>query len=449
MTTRIPSLGPTGGAANACNWESVGASARPPIPAPAAWRNRRREIEHQQGGQVEVAPVGPFLGRPLCRQPRFEPGAVRGRRTVDHEEIERGLYGVGHRHRIGLDQKISRLVLDPGEISREVGAGPRGGGGDPVRVLFPARDVGGIQQVLAHRVGEPRGIGGVGREAIRLQARDHELGGTADQRATGVRVELGAQEDRAEQGADVEVGADERGGERVEHGRLGIGIREEAPEFLRDVARRGRAVRVHREDVVHDVGLVPVLGHAHERLQPVVVPNRVEVVLRGIRAEQVVAGQRASGGDNVVLRVLVHSQREELHQLTSEVLVGCAHDVGVVVEVDDHRGMEDHRLDERLEAAGAHGTEQVVLLVHELRAVDLVVAGHEMPVPEQRELFLEGRRARAHAIDPPVLEIEDLLPVAESRVRHERRGGVTRVPREVEDVVDDRGEIEGRQGIDL
>ena len=89
-----------------------------------------------------------------------------------------------------------------------------------------------------------------------------------------------------------------------------------------------------REDEVDDVGAVPVLGHAHERLHAVVVAARVEVVLRAVAVERVVPVHARADGDDVGLRVLVHAEREELHQLAGEVLVRLPFDVRVVVEPD-------------------------------------------------------------------------------------------------------------------
>ena len=112
-------------------------------------------------------------------------------------------------------------------------------------------------------------------------------------------------------------------------------------------------VGVVAEDEVDDVGAVPVLGDAHERLEPVVVAVRVEVVLRAVAVERVVAGPRPGRGHDVVLRVLVDPEREELHQLAGEVLVRVALRVRVVVEPDEHRGLERHLLHEVAEVAVA------------------------------------------------------------------------------------------------
>jgi hypothetical protein len=57
-------------------------------------------------------------------------------------------------------------------------------------------------------------------------------------------------------------------------------------------------------------------------------------------------------------------------------------------------------------------------------------------VPKERELLLEGRGARRHAIEPPRLELEFLLPVAEADVGEERGLDVGRGAREVEELID-------------
>jgi hypothetical protein len=72
-----------------------------------------------------------------------------------------------------------------------------------------------------------------------------------------------------------------------------------------------------------------------------------------------------------------------------------------------------------------------------------------MPVPKEGQLLLERGRDRRHAVEPPLLEIDDLLPVTDSRISEAGRGCVDRVRGEVEELVDDRREIERSEGRNL
>ncbi len=72
-----------------------------------------------------------------------------------------------------------------------------------------------------------------------------------------------------------------------------------------------------------------------------------------------------------------------------------------------------------------------------------------MAVPEERQLLLQGGGDGRHAIEPPLLQIDDLLPVADVRVAEAGGRRVERVGGEVEELVHDRRQVEGREGRDL
>ena len=229
----------------------------------------------------------------------------------------------------------------------------------------------------------------------------------------------------------------------------GFRIREELPHLGGD--ETGRDPLLHgtvAENEVDDVGPGEVRGDAHERLEPVVVSVRIEVVLRAIAAERVEPGPGTGRSDDVGLRVLIDPEREELHELPCEVLVRAALFVRVVVEPDEHRGLERHLLHQITEVARRHRAEERVLLVHQPGVIDLVVGRREVSVPEERQLLLERGGRRGHPIQPPGLELELLLPIPDVR-REERGRRVGGCPGEVEELVDSGRPILGRQRCDL
>jgi hypothetical protein len=121
------------------------------------------------------------------------------------------------------------------------------------------------------------------------------------------------------------------------------------------------------------------------------------------------AGEGACGVLDVGLAVVPLAQGEQLEQLAREVLVGLAGHRARAVEVDQHRRIARHRLQQPREIAEGLAAEQLVLAVESRRVTHLGERRGEMVVPEQRhplDLRLVGRE---HLLGPPVAQLAALL----------------------------------------
>src|SRR5262245_30613153 len=97
-------------------------------------------------------------------------------------------------------------------------------------------------------------------------------------------------------------------------------------------------------------------------------------------------------------------------------------DVLAVVEIHEHRRILQQPDEQIAEPSRCPLAEHLVLPHHHAVVADLVLAGGEVTVPEERQLFLERPLAREHAVRPPETE-----PLRLDRVRIEA----------VEELVDD------------
>ncbi len=157
--------------------------------------------------------------------------------------------------------------------------------------------------------------------------------------------------------------------------------------------------------IVEDVDAVEIAAAAEEGLLAVVMLAGIE-----LEGEIVVdpAGEGAGGLADVALAIVAHSHGEELHHLAGEILVRGAFHVLRRVEVGEH-GRIARDVDEKLaEAAGRTAMEQRELLLHLAIVADLLLAGCEMAVPEQRHLLLQRPVGRDHAVGPPMREATGL-----------------------------------------
>ena len=83
-----------------------------------------------------------------------------------------------------------------------------------------------------------------------------------------------------------------------------------------------------------------------------------------------------------------------------------------VVQIDDHRRVARDGVQQVREIAQGVGAQRSVLPVHQLRELDLLLAGDEMVVPEKGHPLGQRRRCRQHLADPPTAQLEafaDLL----------------------------------------
>ena len=157
----------------------------------------------------------------------------------------------------------------------------------------------------------------------------------------------------------------------------------------------------------------------------------VELVMLGTRGRaarplQVPAAEDARGRVHVRLRVIAHADREQFHDLAAEVLLGRRLRVRPTVEPHQHRrvpGDVDQDVAEVAERVFAQHLDLAAHLTGILRRLggqiprrfrrsqhprNLVVAGREMVVPEERHLLLQRTTAVHHAEQPPLTRVDDV-----------------------------------------
>ena len=113
------------------------------------------------------------------------------------------------------------------------------------------------------------------------------------------------------------------------------------------------------------------------------------------------AGERAGGLLDVALGEMAFAQREELHHFTREILVGLTLATLRAVEIDQHRGILGRGVQHRGEIADCMRAQRHVLRIHQAREAHLLLARHEMVVPEQRHPLGQRRGRGQHFPHPP------------------------------------------------
>ena len=301
---------------------------------------------------------------------------------------------------------------------------------DPGIAAGPSFHVGRRKKPLAELVGgEDERNDFPGPEVELPQGSDHELDRRLDEYRPVARVvkRVGHQEG-PHRHANVVTRFPEGTADLRDLRRLRGGRDELAPELCRhEIGRPGLRKQDLQDRVSVEISGLPEHG------------LRAVVVRAGPIAEFPAPGIDAPAGEgtrrflHVLLAILPLAQREELHQLAREILVGTAFPVGRAVEIDHHRRIARHGTQKLAKVAQRVAPEQLVLPVHQLRRPHLLEARDEMVVPEERHLFRQGRRRREHLGKPPRLELEglskDFLPrclalllahIAEAPQRFER-----------------------------
>jgi hypothetical protein len=82
-----------------------------------------------------------------------------------------------------------------------------------------------------------------------------------------------------------------------------------------------------------------------------------------------------------------------------------------VVQVDQHRRILRHGVQHGAEVAERLAAQQHVLAIHQLGVADLLLAGGEVVVPEERHLLRERRGRADHLGQPPLAKLQALLHV--------------------------------------
>src|SRR4029077_17622166 len=141
------------------------------------------------------------------------------------------------------------------------------------------------------------------------------------------------------------------------------------------------------EDDVENVDAVEVAALAEEFLLAGIVFRLVELEAKIVVGP---AGERSRRLADVVLAVVAHPHGEEFHDLAAEVLVRGALYVLPGGEKNQHGRVLGHGDQKLAEISSAFLMEQLELDQHFAIVADLVGAGGEMSVPEQRHLLLQG-----------------------------------------------------------
>jgi hypothetical protein len=88
--------------------------------------------------------------------------------------------------------------------------------------------------------------------------------------------------------------------------------------------------------------------------------------------------------------------------------------VGAAVKPDEHRRVGTVAAQQLAEISEGVAAEQLVLIEHEGNALNLVVAGGKVAVPEQRQLLAQRIGAVEDAVQPPCLEALRVIRVEDA-----------------------------------
>jgi hypothetical protein len=186
------------------------------------------------------------------------------------------------------------------------------------------------------------------------------------------------------------------------------GIRNRRNELAPQLAgHEFRRLRLREEDIEHRAP-VEAARAAEEGLDALVVRRPAKQELTGFRINAP-PGESARGLLDVLLAVMALAEREELHQLAREVLVGLLLAARRVVEIDQHRGVAGDRSEQLAEIAQRVPAQKLVLPVQKLRGAHLLQARYEVVVPEERHLFAELLACGQKLRQPPGLQLERAL----------------------------------------
>ncbi len=95
------------------------------------------------------------------------------------------------------------------------------------------------------------------------------------------------------------------------------------------------------------------------------------------------------------------AQRKKLHQLAREILIGPLGLATVEIQIPHHRGVAGDILGQRVEIPQRVRTQRLILLIHQVGAVNLIKTRGKVPMPEKRHLFAQGIAGVAHPLEPP------------------------------------------------
>src|SRR5260221_2014323 len=283
---------------------------------------------------------------------------------------------------------------------------------DPRLAAWPALHVGRRERVLAEcRDREHRRAKIDGMDVESAQGAYHEVHRRFDQGATvlGGPERLRA-EDRPQERLHFVARIAEHRGPARDLARIRLARDEFAPQLAADELR---GLRMREEDV-EDVVAVEAPALAQHRLVAVVVPQAAERELTGVAIEAP-SGESARGLLHVLLAVAALAQREQLHHLAREILVGRLLAFAHVFEIPQHRRILGHAVQHGGEVAESLAPQERVRPVHELARAHPLLAGGEVAGPDNRHSLWEPARRTDHLAQPPGAQLEALLEEAALR----------------------------------
>ena len=166
---------------------------------------------------------------------------------------------------------------------------------------------------------------------------------------------------------------------------LPLAWRGKEPQQLASDERRGRRV-LHQQ--IDNVFAAKSTAATQKTLAAVVVLATFEYRFDPFTAP---AGKGAGRFEHVLFRVVADPAGEQLHQFAGEILVRMIFRARFAVEPDEHGRIARHASDQVVQIRPGSAAQGLDLPVHKLRILDLMLAGGEMAVPEQRQLLAQRR----------------------------------------------------------
>ena len=234
--------------------------------------------------------------------------------------------------------------------------------------------------------------------------------------AVRCKVEIAAEEQRFEKGADLESLVLEQGSELPNVLVFEVFVDKMAIELGSDEIGR----LIFRENQVDQFHTIERSAVPQEDLFSRIVLVRIDGELE---AGNVPSREGACCLLHIPLPVVADAEREELHDLAREVLVGPFTRVHAGIQKHEHGRVLSHGDQQFAEVPAALLTERVQLKEHLSVIADLVFVGCEVSMPEQGETLAQRVFAGQHALGPPIADAVGLEP---------------RCAEPVEELVDDR-----------
>ena len=129
------------------------------------------------------------------------------------------------------------------------------------------------------------------------------------------------------------------------------------------------------------------------------------------------AGEGARSLLDVALAVMALADGKKLHHLAREIFVRLVFAAIGTIEVNQHRRVAGHFVQQCAEVAQSMPTQQNILLIDQGRKPHFLLAGRKMVVPEQGHFFGERRCGDEHFAEPPLAQFKTMFEIA-AQLRH-------------------------------